>query len=966
MLRPFRLLVVALVLLLSYAVIGFFLLPYLIKAYAIPALADQLRHPVTVRDVALNPFMLSLRLNGFEVREEDQTPIVGFEELFVNLHGTTLFLRTIAFDEIRLIMPFVSARLDRRGQLNLLNLMPSGEQGQDAQPPVSDRKHQKKTRVFIDDLLIDRGIVEYRDESKATPIFIDIVPIHIALRNFSTIEGGENAYAFTAEIGKGEGLAWEGSFSLDPLESDGRLHVTGLQARTLYQAVQDRFHFDVRQGELALSGSYHFDLREGIPNVVMHNGKLALRTLVIGEQGSADNLLTIPALDVDDVSFDLAKRSLSIGTISSTDARLAAWVDPDGILNYQRLLGMPSESEPPARVTGAGAGQAAQGWSIGINDIALRRYAGLFEDRSLARPSHLQVDEMDLFVKDVRVPFEGLLPVGLSLKLNQTGVLALQGHMSLDPLAADMDITVKQLPIRPFQPYFDRYLYTDVRNGAITLTGALHYAEGHSTDPLLRFQGHVALDQFSMTDRTEFQDVVTWKSLAVNRLVLQVQPTAVTIGEIVWQEPRAHVSIGSDGVLNLSQFLMPQPDHEGPESKRQGTGVQEPAVPVVIQTVKLVNAGGSFRDLSIDPMVKAGISELSGTIKGLSSKEMAKAQVALAGRVGAGAPLKVTGQINPLTENAFTDLVVIVDNLDVTMASPYARKYAGYPIDNGKLFLDVKYKIADKQLIGENKVLIDQLTLGEKTNSPDATSLPVPFAVALLKDRKGQIEVDLPVRGDLNDPDFKYGQVVFNALLNLLGKVATSPLSLLGPLIGGSGDDLQFMEFAPGQSRLSDAESKKLAALEKVLTERPGLYLDITGTADPQKDRPSLAEETFRARLFQMKHERQRAAAPEEELAVSQEEEAKFVEQWYAEQFERQPRTAGPEPTVSEKRARLLAMVPVEERQFRELAHNRAVEIRSKLLAFGTLADERLVLGDVVVSETSGDSVRTGLTLAGR
>jgi hypothetical protein len=960
-LRPFPLLVVALGLLLTYGLIGFFLLPYLIRTYAIPAVAERIRHPVIVQEVSLNPFLLSLRLTGLEVRESDQTPILGFEELFVNLHGTTLFLRTIAFDEIRLIMPFVSARLDRQGQLNLLNLMPSSaEHGQDGKPPVSGTKSTTKTHVVIDDLLIDRGIVEYRDESKATPFFIDIVPIHIALRNFSTSEGGENAYAFTAEMGKGEGLAWEGSFSLDPLESDGRLHLTGLQARTLYQAVQDLFRFDVRQGELALSGSYRFDLKDGTSNLVLQNGKMALRTLVIGEQGSVDSLINVPSLDVDDVSFNLAKRAISIGKISSADARLAAWVDPDGMLNYQRLLGMPSESAPASSVS------PAQAWSIGINEIALRRFGALFEDRSLARPSHLDVQNIDLFLKDVRVPLKGRIPMELSLNLNQTGEIAMHGQLSLDPMAADMELTVKQLPIRPFQPYLDRYLYADVRNGAITLAGALHYAEGHSSDPLLRFQGNVALDQFSMTDRTEFQDVVSWKSLAVNRLALQLQPTAVTMGEIVWQEPRAHVSIGSDGTLNLSQIVMPQPDHEAPESKRPGSGAQGPVVPVVIQTVKLVNAGGSFRDLSIEPMVKTGISELSGTIKGLSSKEVAKADVALAGRVGAGAPLKVTGQINPLTESAFTDLLIICDNLDLTMASPYAGKYAGYPIDNGKLFLDLKYKIAKHQLIGENKVLIDQLIFGQKTNSPDATSLPVPLAVALLKDRKGQIEVDLPVRGDLNDPDFKYGRVLLNALLNLLGKVATSPLSLLGSLVGGGGDDLQVLDYAPGQSRLSDTEAKKLAALEKILTERPGLYLDITGTADPQKDRPSLAEETFRARLFQMKHERQRAAAPEVEIAVSLEEEAKFIDQMYAEQTGAQPRAAGPEPTIAEKRARLVAMVPVQDSQFRQLATNRAVEVKSKLLASGTLADERLVLRDVVVSETSGESIPVRLTLAGR
>ena len=224
---------------------------------------------------------------------------------------------------------------------------------------------------------------------------------------------------------------------------------------------------------------------------------------------------------------------------------------------------------------------------------------------------------------------------------------------------------------------------------------------------------------------------------------------------------------------------------------------------------------------------------------------LGQADVALTGKVGGTAPLKISGQINPLTEDAFTDLTVLFENVDLTTTSPYAEKYAGYPIANGKLFLDLQYKIAKKELVGENKVLIDQLTFGEKTNSPDATSLPVPLAVAFLKDRKGQIDVNSLVRGNLNDPDFKYGRVLLNTLLNLPAKVATSPLSLLGDLVGGGGDELQFIEFAPGRFELSAAELKKLGTLEKVLVGRPGLFLKISGTADPKRDRLILAESKF-------------------------------------------------------------------------------------------------------------------------
>ena len=147
--------------------------------------------------------------------------------------------------------------------------------------------------------------------------------------------------------------------------------------------------------------------------------------------------------------------------------------------------------------------------------------------------------------------------------------------------------------------------------------------------------------------------------------------------------------------------------------------------------------------------------------------------------MGKVAPLKIAGTINPLSKEAFTDLTITLGGMDLTAEGPYSGKYVGYGLSKGKLSLDLKYKVSQKQLEAENKVVVDQLTFGEKVDSPDATSLPVPLAVALLKDRRGRIDIDLPIRGDLNDPDFKYGKVMVSTLLNLLMKIVASPFTLL-------------------------------------------------------------------------------------------------------------------------------------------------------------------------------------------
>lgn len=958
-----------------YALVGFLLLPYLIKAYGIPAASEQLQHPVVLREVAFNPFTLALRLNGLEVREQDQTPIIGFEEFVVNVRATTLFFQTLGFDEIRLVMPFVAAKVNREGKLNLLGLVPpSDEAAAPVETAVGEPKRMMPLEIGL--LEIDNGIVEFRDESKAKPISMDIVPIQITLRNFSTTQGSDNAYAFTAEIGKGEALAWEGTVSLEPVESDGKVSLSGVKLKTLYQAVQDRVQFDMQQGELALSAMYHFDLRGQAPRATVKDGKLAVRGLAIGERGLPEPLVSISVADVEGIQFDLEKRSVRVGKVHTADARFDAWMDVGGVVNLQQLFAPAGSSgEQAAEPVSANKKTASEPWTVGVDVIEVKNYQAKFEDRTLTTPAVVEVGALDVTVKDVRIPFTKPLPVSVSLMLNRTGHVDVRGQVAVEPMTADLEINITQIAINPFQPYLNRFLDADVREGAIDLNGSVQYAKEHPKGPLLRFQGNLAVNQLLVTDRKEFEDVGSWKSLAINRVALDIEPTAVRIGEILWQEPAVQAVMESDGTLNLSKLLVASPpgDTQGEPAKedsRKSAAKTDPLT-IIVDQIKLVKATAIFRDLSVEPPVKTGVTDFGGTIKGLSSKQIKKADVDLAGKIDHAAPLKIVGKINPLSEDAFTDLVITLQGMDVTPAGPYSGKFAGYGLSKGKLSLDLKYKVSQQVLEAENLVSIDQLTFGQKVDSPDATSLPVPLLVALLQDRKGLIEIDLPIRGDLNDPDFKYGKVVMSTLLNLLGKVVASPFSLLGKLVpdGGSGDDLQFVEFQPGSAVLADDGMKKLDVLEQALDERAGLRLDIKGTSDAVVDGAALRKRKLRDRLMtKIRRERGKSAEPVE---ISAEEEQRFVAELFAGLQAKQAGTSGKTadqaeatpPTVEEMKERVLADIPVTDGDLEFLAMERGEAVRTRLLESGKLGNGRVFLLEAGAADPGHELVRTQLVL---
>lgn len=976
-LRPRVLIGLALGLVVFYALAGFLLLPYLIQTYGVPAAAEQLKRPVVLREVAFNPFTLSLRLNGLEVLETNQVPILGLEEFVVNLRATTLFGQTLGFDEIRLVMPFVAAKVNREGKLNLVALAPPPD---DTAPPAPPETGQAKKMMPLDIglLEISKGIVEYRDESKPRPVSMDIVPIDITLRNFSTAQGSgsENAYAFTAEIGKGEALAWEGTVSLEPVESDGKVSVSGVKLKTLYQAVQDRFQFDMQQGTLGLSAIYHFDLRGQAPRATVKDGKLSIRDLAVGERGVPDPLVTIPVADIEGIQFDLEKRSVRVEKVHTAEARFDTWLDAGGVLNLQSLFAsVESGGEKPAEPVPAPNEKAPQPWAVAVDLVEVRNYQAKFEDRTLTTPAEVEVDAFNVTVKDIQIPFTKPLPVGLSLKLNQTGLIDVRGRVAIEPMTADLDVKIAQIAIKPFQPYLDRFLNADVSDGAIDLNGSVQYAKEHPKGPLLRFQGNLAVNQLAVTDRKEFDEVASWKTLALSRLTLEVEPTAVRIGEILWQEPALYAVIESDGALNLSKLTVP-PSTDGAD-KTQKENDDSKSAPkatpptVIVDQVKLVKAAATFRDLSVEPPVKTGITDFGGTIKGLSSKQIKKADVDLAGRIDKAAPLKIIGKINPLSEDAFTDITITLGGMDLTPAGPYSGKYAGYGLSKGKLSLDLKYKVSQQVLEAENMVQVDQLTFGQKVDSPDATSLPVPLLVALLKDRKGLIEIDMPIRGNLADPDFKYGKVVISTLLNLLGKVVASPFTLLGKLApgGGSGEDLQFIEFQPGSASLAAEDMKKLETLEHALDERAGLRLEIKGTADTVLDGAALRKRKLIDRLATKKRREGGKPVPPEEITA--EEEQQFVEELFADWQAKQADTGGktPEgteakpPTAEEMKQRVLAEIPITDLDLESLARERGEAVRNRLLESGKLANERVFVLDPGAAEPGHELVRTQLVL---
>jgi hypothetical protein len=324
------------------------------------------------------------------------------------------------------------------------------------------------------------------------------------------------------------------------------------------------------------------------------------------------------------------------------------------------------------------------------------------------------------------------------------------------------------------------------------------------------------------------------------------------------------------------------------------------------------------------------------------------------------APLKIAGKVDTMGKELYLDITASAKGIDMPTFSPYSGKYVGYAIEKGKLSVDIHYHVEKGELTAENNVFLDQLTLGEKVESPDALSIPINLALALLKNRRGEIDVHLPVSGSINDPQFSIGALIVKVILNLLTKAATAPFALLGSLVG-DGEELSEIDFLPGNAKIGPEAEKRLQVLSKALTDRPALELEITGRADPERD-PEALKRTILERKVKIQKltesvKKGLESGSLEDVELKPEEYEKYLTLAYKEEkFAKPKNVVGLTKSlpVPEMEQLMLANISAGDSEMRDLAESRATAARDWLAEQGAVPGDRMFVLEPKVEAESG------------
>lgn len=903
---------IAAIVVVLFTVTGFFIAPPIIKSQLEKRASEALGRKVTVGKVRVNPYAVSLTLENLDVRlKEGEGSFLGWSRLYVNLDPLASIFGAWTIGAVELDGFHMTAVLKKDGAFNFADIL----ERLNAAAPASSAATPPKPApaVRVGSLKVQGARLDFGDESRTRPFATTLGPVSFNLTDFHTTADRDAPYHFEAVTETAEKLVWTGMLSAAPLASAGELRLENILLPKYAAYYADRIGADLLAGKLTVSGRYEAKLDASGKIMKLTGGALRLRDLKLVERASQEALVDLPALDIAGVNADVIALKAMVATVKLAGGHLRVRREKDGTINLLTMLQPPADATiptpPPAGTTPAPAARRPE---FMISEVELNDFKIDVTDLAASRPAQFNITGLEALLKNVTLADHAVMPLSLALNWAPAGTVKAEGTVSIKPvLKADLKTDVAALAILPLSPYVEQFVNAHITQGAVTTAGTVQVALAAGV-PALTFEGGVTIDKFGLVDGANNEELAGFGSLALNGLKAATAPQlTVSLAEVNVVAPYARVLVNKDGTLNLAAVanveipapaagnvggaLRPDSQAATAESGHKAPPTSEsPAAPAPLPKImvgKVVISDGDFSltDRSLEPNVRMTVTQFGGTITGLSSENLARGDVDLKAMVDGSGPISIAGKLDPLGAKKFVDLKVNFKNVDLLPLSPYSGKYAGYELARGKLNVDVQAKLDDKRLDVANVITLNQFTFGAPVESKEATKLPVRLGVALLKDINGQIVIDVPMSGNIDDPSLRLGKVIVRVIVNLLTKAAVSPFALLGSMFGGGGDELAYQDFAPGGDELLPTEVPKLATMVKALTNRPGLSVALEGGYDGPADTFALKQQKLaalvRGKIWDERHAVDPNIAPPARLEITPEANAAMVKKLFDEKF---------------------------------------------------------------------------------
>jgi hypothetical protein len=844
-------------LLVLYAALGFFLAPYLLEKTLTDTLHRDYAGKLRFEQIKINPFVLSLHIKGLSLDSPEGKPTIRIQEIFTNLQLSSVFRLALTFDEIRISAVELFVARDKTGAMDFAYLT------QSLNDETSSAKDESAELLplLIYQFTLEDVLVNWLDQVPAEALKTRFGPIGVNIKDLNTLanqSAQQTVKIATEDLGT---LSWTGDLQLNPFRSSARASLEGAKFALISAYVRHHSGIEIVDGSANIELDYDLEQLEGGQiKAKVENFNLSLSDVVINSfsdgtgydfAGPDQQILTLPKVLLTNGQLLWPEKILSLDSVSIVKPQIETLRDVNGVFNLEpKVRKSPVIKQDPAFLVAPKPTRTSDDewqWSIGnftINQLVLNLI-----DQSVSPEAHLGVNDFNLQLSDISNLADSRFPMSLSLQALSGGKVSLNGAVSLLPQPAfDLELSVDALQLAGANPYLKQQTNLQLNSGVFKLQGQI---QGSAVEPFA-YQGDFEIADLLIAESLKGQRLASWKRLRTDKVALSMEKRQLSVSQLQFDELYGDILIDPDGQLNLGQLVK---THEGsaredsaPPVAKQKTEAEisgdakAEEFKIQIAVIILSEASADFADLSLPMPFVVKIDELNGKMTTISNHSVKPSEIDLEAKVDKFGFARISGSVTPLDPNKNTNISVVFENINIPTLSPYTIPFAGRKIASGSLDLKLGYQLKDSQLRGDNSIILHDFELGEEVPHPDALDIPLGLAVALLKDAKGEIAIDLPVSGNVDNPDFSYGGVVWGALGNLLVKVVFSPFTLLGNLLGVEASELEHIKFLDGSSQLTPPEMQRAGKLVEALALRPELQLVIKGVSDAKAD--SLALKT--------------------------------------------------------------------------------------------------------------------------
>ena len=812
---------------LLYSALGFFTVPYLIKKELRKLSENQLNSSLSVENISFNPFTISAEISKLKLTDKDKTTWFRADTIYANINlWKTLFSNT-SIAKVFVNNPYFHVVMsNNKGNPSL------------KYPRISPSKENEVTSTLlldINSIEINQGAIDYDDDSGIKHLSLKLKEIVFDHQGFTTKDEDTHFnLKFVTEDNSTTEI--DGQFNFPQVKLNGKWNLSNWTTATIFNIISDEKNeflgFKNQSGIINASGTVnYFGSQQKLPTLNVNT--LSLQDFTTLQSNETEPQLSLQDLSLKNISVDLNQENIVIDSVEGNDFDISMTITDENELLWHYL-----ESQATIDNTELETNKEIPSWHYQLNTINLNNTLLNLNKQHKKETTTNALAFNSMLIKNLSNTDGQKFQLKTTLTPDEEGTIEVETEILTSPLEVTANIKAQDTNIAKASAWFPHGFNLTLESGLLSLEQKFSLINKQITA-----KGWSKISNLVLLD-AQNQEFLSISQLDVLDNEIDSDKKIIRLNKIKLDKANGTLTITEDKRFNATNLVVIENSKEAKKQLKTSNQKNEESEWIIeVKEIEINDSTTSFNDKSIKPNFQTELSKFNGSIKGLSSTNLSKADVNLTGTLDTYGKISIKGKINPLSEKAYTDIIVDVENLNLQNLSSYTGKYLGFPIERGKADFNFKYKLNKSMLKGINDLKFKQLKFGNKTNSKDAVSLPLKLAVSLLTDGKGIMKINLPVSGNIDDPKFSYGSLIFKAFFKLITGIVASPFKLLGKLIPGGADlDLSGIQFKAGTIGLNEGEDGKLDAMSKIIQKRPAIILELTGITNSINDKKALQQ----------------------------------------------------------------------------------------------------------------------------